>query len=251
MWPEFSVQIVYRVLGHMPLNIYIGQTNGRKCVISKKIFSEYDLVLVYDYIYRVFIVWNTDLHRCLHAGKKVTLSIKGTWQLKEICEIQDITTIPHKLNATNGAESFMEQVIVCSQERLYWLCSHIDYYLQELSGKQKINESVQRKIDLVCRKRRDTRFRDRVLERFHSTCVVCGENEERILEAAHIIGVGNGGSDNISNGICLCANHHIMYDCGLIDIDLRSQTFSCKSEKSYKSDWYLQAKERGFKLFIE
>ena len=50
-------------------------------------------------------------------------------------------------------------------------------------------------------------------------CAVCRCKEEKLLQAAHIIAVADGGNDEVSNGVCLCANHHLMLDHGLISID--------------------------------
>ena len=66
---------------------------------------------------------------------------------------------------------------------------------------------------------RDSSFRDRVLKAHNNQCAICGESIEEVLQAAHIIAVKDGGSDDTENGICLCANHHLMYDWGLFHID--------------------------------
>lgn len=66
--------------------------------------------------------------------------------------------------------------------------------------------------------RRQGRFRKEVLKAYDNTCAICGINEPRILRAAHIIPVAMGGSDDIQNGICLCTNHEVAFDKGLIKI---------------------------------
>lgn len=53
---------------------------------------------------------------------------------------------------------------------------------------------------------------------YKSKCAVCGIQEPKILRAAHIVPVTKGGNDKISNGICLCTNHEIAFDNGLLKI---------------------------------
>ena len=43
-------------------------------------------------------------------------------------------------------------------------------------------------------------------------------HESKILRAAHIVPVAKGGIDDITNGICLCTNHEVAFDKGLIKI---------------------------------
>ena len=108
--------------------------------------------------------------------------------------------------------------------------------LQDLIGyeyqKQELlleNESTIRKrfpyknrewTDKVIKKpyRRQGKFRREVLKAYNNTCAVCGINEPKILRAAHIVSVANGGLDDIKNGICLCTNHEVAFDNGLLKI---------------------------------
>lgn len=67
----------------------------------------------------------------------------------------------------------------------------------------------------------------------------------KILRAAHIVPVARGGSDEIQNGLCLCTNHEIAYDKGLIKIkpdgmiEAQNETF----KDTYKRILYPQNKE--------
>ena len=66
--------------------------------------------------------------------------------------------------------------------------------------------------------RKQEKFRREVLEAYNSTCAVCGLHENGLLRAAHIVPVTKGGIDDIANGICLCANHELAFDKGLMKI---------------------------------
>lgn len=83
---------------------------------------------------------------------------------------------------------------------------------------QRVETTVQRIV-------RDTRLADAVKDTHDHTCQVC---EMRLwtaagayAEAAHIRGLGkpHNGPDVIDNILCLCPNHHVLFDGGGIYID--------------------------------
>ncbi len=61
-----------------------------------------------------------------------------------------------------------------------------------------------------------SRFRNAVLKAYAAQCILTGEAIPEILEAAHIIPVENGGSDETANGICLRKDIHGLFDSGHI-----------------------------------
>ena len=64
------------------------------------------------------------------------------------------------------------------------------------------------------------RFRVTVLHAYRERCAVCELREAALLQAAHIIDDRDpGGAATISNGIALCAIHHLAYDRNLMGID--------------------------------
>jgi putative restriction endonuclease len=58
-----------------------------------------------------------------------------------------------------------------------------------------------------------------VLSRYGAACVVCGVSVEALLDAAHIRGYRDRGSDDERNGIVLCASHHRAFDGRLFGIE--------------------------------
>jgi len=63
---------------------------------------------------------------------------------------------------------------------------------------------------------RDPGFRKKVYEAYDYRCAMCGI-QLQLVEAAHIVPHSHEkGTDDISNGICLCALHHAAYDRSLI-----------------------------------
>ena len=78
--------------------------------------------------------------------------------------------------------------------------------------------------ELVTRAKRNPQFRDDVLRAYGYRCCVCGY-DGRIsgalfgLEAAHVRWHAYAGADHVSNGLALCAQHHIALDSGVITVD--------------------------------
>lgn len=70
--------------------------------------------------------------------------------------------------------------------------------------KQRVNQSI---------------FRERMLERFHKKCALCGVSNEQLLIASHIKPWSKSNSDervSKSNGLLLCPNHDKLFDKGYI-----------------------------------
>lgn len=93
--------------------------------------------------------------------------------------------------------------------------------------------------------RKQGKFRKDILKAYNSTCAICGIKEPKILRAAHIVPVAKGGSDEIQNGLCLCTNHEIAYDKGLIKIkpDGKIEAQNEAFKDTYKKILYPQNKE--------
>jgi len=72
-------------------------------------------------------------------------------------------------------------------------------------------------------RKRDVAFRENVLRAYAHRCAICGF-DGRIggslfgVEAAHVRWHAYEGLDTLSNGIALCAQHHIALDCGVITL---------------------------------
>jgi putative restriction endonuclease len=85
------------------------------------------------------------------------------------------------------------------------------------------------------RRRRDPRFRDRILTAYEYRCAVCGfdvrlGSQSIALEAAHIKWHQAGGPDVETNGVALCVLHHRVFDLGAFTIN--SQLAILVSEKA-------------------
>jgi len=65
------------------------------------------------------------------------------------------------------------------------------------------------------------RFQLQIFQHYGTQCAVCPIDQRRLLDAAHLIGKGDKGTDDWRNGLPLCATHHraIGDQVGLLRID--------------------------------
>lgn len=69
------------------------------------------------------------------------------------------------------------------------------------------------------RYQRNTKFRNNVLNAYMKGCAFCSLQLD-VVEAAHIIPHSHDmATDTVQNGIALCANHHKMFDSGLLGLE--------------------------------
>ncbi len=78
--------------------------------------------------------------------------------------------------------------------------------------------------EIVNRRKRPPGFRELVLDFFDGQCAFCGfygrlDGQYVGVEAAHIQWFAYEGASDLSNGIALCALHHVLFDLGVMGID--------------------------------
>ena len=106
----------------------------------------------------------------------------------------------------------------------------MDFDLEDIQPKERrqVLQTVNRKI-------RDARFRASVLRAYSHRCCVCGIQLD-LLDAAHIIPVEHErGTDEIKNGLSLCALHHRAFDHALITVRT-DYSIGC-SEKEFQATY--------------
>src|SRR5262249_14990368 len=69
------------------------------------------------------------------------------------------------------------------------------------------------------RLKRTPRFAFDVGKRCGWHCAICAIELKELLDAAHIRGVAQKGSDDPRNGVILCKNHHAAFDAGLLNFE--------------------------------
>jgi hypothetical protein len=99
---------------------------------------------------------------------------------------------------------------------------------------------------------RDASFSKQVLEAYGYRCAICGCDIREMLQAAHEHGytVAETSYDDPAHGVCLCANHHLLYDSDMLIIDLPNKSYMCKSEICNRK-WYAQYFEKKEGLFVQ
>ncbi|ULQ55427.1 HNH endonuclease [Flavihumibacter rivuli] len=92
-----------------------------------------------------------------------------------------------------------------------------------------------RKSGTVLRIIRDTKIAHEIKKLYNYECQVCGNTiitkSGRYAEGAHIrpLGKPHDGADNSDNLICLCPNHHVMFDKGTFSILDNLSLIGCES----------------------
>jgi hypothetical protein len=119
---------------------------------------------------------------------------------------------------TQGENSMGEKLTVFVPEMmplyLELFASGVDVNVSPIvSASQLVDEAerVERARQLVARALRDARFGRAVREAYKGRCAVCGLNFD-LVDGAHVVPVEADGSDQITNGIALCATHHRAFD---------------------------------------
>ena len=88
------------------------------------------------------------------------------------------------------------------------------------------------------------RFRHEVIENYGFKCAVCDMRSKFILDAAHIRGKRDSGSDDWRNGLILCKNHHAAFDNELFGINPETKELEFSSEEVAKE---IKVSERELK----
>ena len=85
------------------------------------------------------------------------------------------------------------------------------------AGEFRLEASRAEIAQIARRLKRTPKFAFEVGKRCGWCCAVCSIRVRPLLDAAHIRGVAEKGSDDARNGLILCKNHHSAFDSGLIE----------------------------------
>lgn len=205
--------------------------------LTDKLLSTLDFVVYINEPREIAVIWNVAFQR-IHGSTSHTFSIDKKWH--ELLEDNsDVYAYYKKFRTKYGLK--YEKVVATTLDNLFMLDL---YELMEFAKddedfpEELKNDKTIRERGLVERLKRDHNFRKKVLHSYNYQCAVCRCSEEKLLEAAHIIAVKDGGSDNTENGVCLCANHHLMFDSDLIKIDFKNFSLSYVDKSVKTMAWY-------------
>lgn len=266
-WEDESIKEIQQYLGKNCKCGFLGFSfnNRNTTPINSETVKNFELILGYDSYYDIYAAWNPYVHQNLR-GKEHTFGC-GKIRKKDIRKFISMYPI-YKSLQNNG---YYEKMVLIKSEYIKEFCKNYSLYLYPDKSDKGFNEKVicgfndgkpiylenSNLTNVVKRNRytctgleRSATFRKNILEYFDKTCIVCGCKEIKLLQAAHITPVSEGGSDDVSNGYCLCANHHLLFDVGKLEIDAERGTFHCKNTSEVHSLWYNEAEKRNFKLFL-
>lgn len=242
------------------------QINETQIIPHGNNFQEIKFVILAIEETDVFIIWDYRIHHGEGVSRMVTL----THKIDEIINPVDTpvfwpyyktiheTIQPDKEQDVDSKKTkSYEKVYVVDRENMAHFLSNLNFYMKfneydinyplQKSG-NTIKESwgvfdekgTRLKYSSLARKR-DYRFRNAVID-LYKKCIVCGCSDQSILQAAHLHGheVSNNekADDNPKYGICLCANHHLMYDRGQIEINTDNDRVTIVDSTLNNMEWF-------------
>jgi hypothetical protein len=200
------------------------ETEKKRAIYAVKFYKEKE----------IFAVWDWKRHKDLGAGKS-WLEISKSWNDIKL----SIDEFEPYYKGLKGGKN-IEKIYVVGLHNLNKFFQNYDSYMKlnalddefphyskeaekEADAVQWFSEAERERYS-SSRYKRDAKFRKDVLAAYNYQCAVCRCKAPSLLEAAHERGheVAHTKYDDSKHGICLCANHHRMYDKFLIDIDLKS-----------------------------
>lgn len=218
-----------------------------------KVNKNVDLVVHIHCKRNIALIWNIQYRRNGQWEGK-NLSINKAWRELKY-EPMKIVSIYKCFRVKDG--QYHEKVLVLDLDTLSRATVHLVDLLEfDKEDKQEsqsilkdkhnsskdINESRNRITTSKWNRAQD--FRWKVLENYGNECAICRCGAINLLQAAHIKAVFLGGSDDKENGICLCANHHLMLDSGLVKINYDSLELSYVSDIVSQMPWYKEFLEK-------
>lgn len=184
------------------------------------------IVLGYFADEKVFTAWNPYMMRD-RFNQKQTISLYSRFSIQRQAALTKIAS--YRDTKGQSVLSFLPDYLGLYLENLSTIHLLNDAELLELVNKSdKLNsENKDGEFDVPeghltithTRYKRDPRFKSIVYAAYDNRCAMCGIQLE-LIEAAHIVPHSHElGTDEIGNGISLCALHHTAYDRSLIFFD--------------------------------
>jgi hypothetical protein len=212
-----------------------GNSNQFKITLTCKQHKQYCYSIYHNNKYKTSLIFDLEWSK-RHNYFRENLVLPS--ELKKGLLKKDIYCLYRKTG--NSVNKFYEKILLIPDEYISEILQRIDEYmlfneyddgfpsqLKNDTQTKWANPEI-RKRESITRWKRNHDFREYVLNRYNRKCAICRCDIVEILEAAHLEGhnVANGKADddNPIYGICLCRNHHKLYDCHFFKIDMQSQT---------------------------
>lgn len=217
------------------------------------------IVLGYFADEKVFTAWNPFLMRD-RFNRKDSVSLYSRFSIQKLAAKEKVAT--YRDNNEQSIISFSPEYLGLYLENLnsIHLLSDIDLRALVEKSDSLNNENTDGNFDTDegkltithARQKRDPNFRKKVYEAYNYKCAMCGIGLE-LIEAAHIVPHSHEmGTDEIENGISLCALHHTAYDRSLIYFNKKLEILINESKMEYLEKVGLDSGIRKFeKLAFE
>tara|TARA_X000000368_G_scaffold198135_1_gene156431 strand:+ start:4262 stop:5257 length:996 start_codon:yes stop_codon:yes gene_type:complete len=184
------------------------------------------IVLGYFADEKVFTAWNPFIMR-ERFNQRQTISLYSRFSVQKTASKEKISS--YRDNNKQSIISFAPEYLGLYLENLSSIHLVTDSELKKLvEQSDSLNnenadgefDSSEGKLTIThARQQRDPNFRRKVYDAYKNKCAMCGIGLE-LIEAAHIVPHSHDkGTDEINNGIALCALHHTAYDRSLIYFD--------------------------------
>ncbi|MGD6796063.1 phosphorothioated DNA-binding restriction endonuclease [Metabacillus indicus] len=154
----------------------------------------------------------------------VRLKRDGIWILDK--EVNEKSPSNRQLLNDDVAGGFNQDIYKLLNENP-GLVQELTHILLDQHFPETIHEDILDAVGLdftsFTKKKRDPKFREKILRAYGYSCAVCGFNVRLAhtlvgVEAAHIKWHQAGGPDNEENGIALCSLHHKLFDRGVFTL---------------------------------
>jgi putative restriction endonuclease len=198
------------------------------------------IVLGYFADEKVFTAWNPFMMRD-RFNQKQTISLYSRFSVQKLAKTQKIAA--YRDNNGQSVISFIPDYLGLYLESLNSIHLLEDEELMKLveQSDNLNNDNLDGEFDTTegvltithARQKRDPNFRRKVYDAYNNKCAMCGIGLE-LIEAAHIVPHSHElGTDEIDNGISLCALHHTAYDRSLIYFDEQLEILINESKMEY------------------
>lgn len=154
----------------------------------------------------------------------VRLKRDGIWMLDK--EVNEKSPSNRQLLNDEVAGGFNQDIYQLLNENP-GLVQELTHIILDQHFPETIHEDILDAVGLdftvFTKKKRDPKFREKILRAYGYSCAVCGFNVRLAhtlvgVEAAHIKWHQAGGPDNEENGIALCSLHHKLFDRGVFTL---------------------------------
>lgn len=181
-----------------------------------------------------------------YTGKDSISGVSWNNLEKYFTDDKQIVCFYRKVLSVACNEYFYRKILLMKTDTLFE-CKDILYELLEFSSddddiprelKNNPRYDYHRRRETIKRWNRSHYFRKLILEKYDNQCAICRCSEVKLLQACHITPVADYGHDDYFNGICLCANHHLMFDKKLIKIDFINNKVTKVNDSVKNMPWY-------------